>query len=53
MGGLVVLFEFFIVDGDFGIRVEEVVVYLVVLSVDVNIVWIVLLINIKRKFKMK
>lgn len=37
MGGLVALPDFFTVDGDSGIRVEEVVVYSVVPSADVNI----------------
>lgn len=37
MGGLVALPDFFTVDGDSGVRVEEVVVYSVVPSADVNI----------------
>lgn len=56
MGGLVALPEFFTVDGDSGIRVEEVVSSVldsVVLSADENIACTVLLTNIKRKFKTK
>ena len=53
MGGLVALPDFFTVDGDPGIRVEEFVAYSVVPSAEVNIAWTVLLTNIKRKFKTK